>query len=66
MTIAFYQVQIIVIECPFTQACRLRSPLEDILTRLRQEILYGRNDPADSPATSTDLSADFHDTFRRN
>jgi hypothetical protein len=66
MNVTFHHVQIIVIECPLAEACRLRRPLDDLAERLRREMRYGRDCETDSSAATVNPSADFHDTFQFN
>jgi hypothetical protein len=58
MNFIVLHVQIVIVECPCAQACRVRSPLDELAERLRNEMCYGRD--ANRRATNpSDAMNDF-------
>lgn len=66
MNVIVFQTQIIVLECPCAQTCRLRPPLDDLAERLRREMRHGRDydrGPTD-PLVATGALAGYCGSFQ--
>ena len=66
MNVIVLQLQILIITCPCAEACPPRSPLDELVERLRREMQFGRDggrDPNDPFNTTTNSAAYEHFSF---
>ena len=66
MNITVIQVQILIIERPCSNACRVQSPLDQLSERLRREMQFGRDhDRGPIDSFDTTINAASYDYFQQ-
>ena len=69
MNVNVFHVQLVFLQCPWANLCRLRPPLDRLGDRLRREMRHGRDanrTPVDLPGVTIDMVTACHDCPERN
>jgi len=62
MNVTVLHLQIVILECPLAEVCRLRPPLDGLADRLRREMQHGREHnrrPDDLPGVTANMADAF-------